>query len=297
MEELEVTDIDGEKNGQKPFVWSLVLHVAHIPHSLVRDTHGWVLRVDEESMERARQEIIAFEEENVGWPPPKNAEETSRAEHAAGEPPTILAMGALLIFYSVTGPVSLASRWFQSGGVSSEKILEQGEWWRLITGLTLHGDPVHLLGNLIIGGMLVHFLCRHLGGGLGWALILLAGTLGNFINVVVRGIGHNSLGFSTAVFGAVGILCGTQLSAKRGIRGLLLPLGAAASLLGFLGTSGARTDLGAHLWGATVGIAIGFLSARSATINRIRQSGAAQFVSFVVVVVVVWICWEFALNA
>ena len=61
---------------------------------------------------------------------------------------------------------------------------------------------------------------------------------------------------STAVFAAVGILCGCNLR-RFTLRGVLLPLGAGVGLLAMLGSSGDRTDLGAHLWGLLVGLACG----------------------------------------
>jgi membrane associated rhomboid family serine protease len=170
-------------------------------------------------------------------------------------------MGALVILYVITGPWAEGSNWFSQGAVSGKQILEHGQWYRLVTGLTLHADVVHLVGNVIIGGVLVHFLCRLLGHGLGWFLILASGALGNFINILLHGNTHNSVGFSTAIFGTIGILSGYQAASKRSaaLKEILLPLAAGAGLLAFLGTGGARTDLGAHFFGLLTGAVLGAL--------------------------------------
>lgn len=125
----------------------------------------------------------------------------------------------------------------------------QGEWWRLITALTLHADQMHLVGNCLIGGVIVHLLCKAIGYGMGWLALLFAAMSGNFLNIILRDTLHSSVGFSTAVFAAVGILSGRQLNNRAStiIRQLILPLGAGVGLLAMLGSAGERTDLGAHL--------------------------------------------------
>jgi rhomboid protease GluP len=241
---------------QQAFLWSLVLSAIDIPHELAQREGQWLLLVPGEFEPAARREIALFEEENQNWPPvtaPADPFSLAPGQH----PPTVLAMGALLIFHLQTGSWVPGNPWFEAGAVHSHRILNGGEWWRLVTGLTLHADSVHLFGNLLIGGVLVHFLCKRLGSGLGWFLILLTGILGNLLNILLRGE-HQAVGFSTAVFGTVGLLSGLQIRRGAGFgRGILLPLGAAFSLLAFLGTEGARTDLGAHLWGMAAGLAMG----------------------------------------
>jgi len=167
----------------------------------------------------------------------------------------------MVLFHVITGPWSWHSKWFRQGAVALRPILEQGEWWRLFTALTLHADVVHLAGNVLIGGMVVHFLCVEIGSGLGWSLLVLAGAAGNYLNLIWRHGEHLSIGFSTAVFGAVGLLCGLKVKSLVRWRELLLPLGAGGGLLAMIGTSGERTDLGAHIFGLAVGIVFGALFA------------------------------------
>lgn len=234
-------------------LWSLVLLAVGIPTLVEEAEAGYALKVPPAKAERAARELALFADEDRNWPPPKPFGE---AAPAGQRPPTVLLLGGLLIFYAITGAADGAGEWFRRGAVDSTAILEQGQWWRLFTALTLHADPVHLLGNLLLGGLVIHFLLKGYGVGLGVLLTICAGALGNLGNVLAHGPGHLSVGFSTAVFAAVGLLSGSRLERQR-FGGIILPLGAGLSLLALIGSEGPRTDLGAHLWGLGVGMALG----------------------------------------
>ena len=246
-------------NRQQAEQWSLVLKSANIPSVIEFEKSSWVIKVSPIHEQKALREIAAYMEENSDWPPYRPKKRTQLPVLTKYQPPTILMMGALVILYIITGPWAAGSAWFLQGAVSGKQILEHGQWYRLVTALTLHADVVHLMGNVITGGVLVHFLCRLIGHGLGWFLILASGTLGNFINILLHGNTHNSVGFSTAIFGTIGILSGYQAVSKRSaaLKDILLPLAAGAGLLAFLGAGGPRTDLGAHFFGLLAGAGLG----------------------------------------
>lgn len=239
---------------QEARTWSTVLAAARIPHRLVRRPGGWQILVRPELSEAALAELAAFAKEN-----PARPEEPPPPPPAGGKPLIIPVLALLPVAYLLAGPGDRLGR----GAVETAAILKEGQWWRLLTALFLHADALHLLGNLALGGVLAYAVCRLLGNGLGWLLILLSGILGNLINVLLREPGFRSLGFSTAVFGMVGILAGLRLGRCRAIdgRALLLAAGAALALLALLGSGGERTDLGAHLWGMICGIGLGWASA------------------------------------
>ena len=245
---------------RKAFTWALVLYAAGIDHIMEHRGNQWLLLVAEAAEEKARREILVYEDENRNWPPPKDeAHQELWVQEAT--PPTVLFMVALISFFQITGPWTQHSHWFTAGAVHAEKILQHHEWWRIITGLTLHADIVHVVGNTLIGGVFIHFICKMLGSGTGFSLVFLSGILGNAINVLIRGDNHLSVGFSTAVFGAIGLLSGLRIR-KGYYKPIILPFGAAFALLAILGAEGERTDLGAHLWGLGVGMILGFLVVR-----------------------------------
>ena len=120
-----------------------------------------------------------------------------------------------------------------------------GEWWRAVTALGLHADLGHIGSNLVAGSLFGFFLAEILGGGLAWLMILAAGAAGNAINALIQPATHTSIGASTAVFGAVGLIAVLALRyrPRRWRRGLRrwAPLAAGIMLLAFLGTEGSAS--------------------------------------------------------
>jgi len=234
--------------------WSLVLSAMDIPHSVMPGDGGERLIMVEEAEEavRAREEISLFEAENRNWP--MKAEAMPEQER---KPPTLVIMALFVLFYAATGDFDGQSFWFEDGAADGGRFMKGREWWRAVTALTLHADAVHLAGNVLIGGMLIHFLSIILGAGATWLSLIVCGGLANCINMLARGSDHVSIGFSTAVFAAVGILAAMNCWRRGQFKGVLLSLGAGSSLLAMLGTSGERVDLGAHLWGFVTGLLAG----------------------------------------
>ncbi len=281
------------KNYGQAYLWSLVLQSVNVPHALFSRDDLWIITVANQDQAEAVGQISSFEKENRNWPPPKE-EPAGSFFFRDRQPPTVLFMGCLLVFYWITGPWQEHVFWFRAGAVNLEEIVHNGQWWRLVTALTLHADPVHVLGNVIIGGTIIHFLCKILGTGLGLFLVLFAGVAGNGVNVFFRVEQHLSVGFSTAVFGAIGILTGLELRRQRSLKGVLLPLGAGAGLLAMLGSSGERTDLGAHFWGLAVGCLVGFFVASFPSFFKWAGSWRRQLVFFALVMLVIFGSWQLA---
>lgn len=281
-------------NYQQAYLWSLVLHSAHIEHDLKPYDGGWNISVDEDMVGAAVGELEAYEYENQNWPPPKNEPE-SLLSFRKRHPPTVLLMGLLVLFFSQTGPWSSHGLWFQAGSVDSVRIKAHSEWWRLVTGLTLHADAVHLMGNVIIGGIIIHFLCKILGSGLGWFLVILVGLSGNAMNVFIRDAAHLAVGFSTSVFGVIGLLSGLEMKRGFNVKAMLLPFGAGVSLLAMLGSEGARTDLGAHFWGLFCGIFLGFSLASFPSFLKWSATIPRQFFFFAIATAIVVCSWWLAL--
>jgi membrane associated rhomboid family serine protease len=166
---------------------------------------------------------------------------------------------ALVLAYAATGPRAEGGAAFRAGSADAGRILS-GELWRSVTALTLHADLSHLVANATAGAFLATAVCRTLGGGLGALLIVVAGAFGNLLNAALNGFPHVSVGASTAVLGAVGLLSGLAFARTRRARRrrgrAWLPLAAGLALLGVLG-AGPHTDLGAHLCGFAVGVVLG----------------------------------------
>lgn len=270
----------------KAELWALVLESRGIPFRMERSGHGLQLLVPAAHMAAAVDELSLFEEENRDWPPlPRSIPPHSDNTLSTLSILVLVAVFHNLIRLRVWLPGKMPPDWLAIGSADSEKIL-QGQWWRLVTALTLHADSMHLLGNLAIGGIFIVFLCRYLGSGLAWTMLLAAGVMGNFGNALLQPVSHESIGSSTLVFGAVGLLAALNITGMRrhSWRGSFLSFAGAAALLALLGTEGERVDLGAHLCGfasgAVLGLAAGFLVerfGRPGRLSNVLLSSAAAF--------------------
>lgn len=243
-------------------LWALVLEARFIDCRIEPGSDGWQLRVPAESLEAACRELRLYVEENRNWPPFLPPVRPLIQNTL----PTLSILLLLATFHNLTGlDLTVMGRhpvnWIGIGNAHGSEILN-GQWWRLVTALTLHADWLHLMSNLAIGGVFVIYLCRDLGSGLAWTLILASGIFGNLANAHIQLPSHSSVGSSTAVFGAVGILgaLGVMRYRHHLRRRWPIPIAAALSLLALLGTEGERTDLGAHLFGFMFGVVFGLVA-------------------------------------
>ena len=147
---------------------------------------------------------------------------------------------------------------------SAGKIVEEGEIYRSLTSLFLHGDMEHLMGNAVFGMIFGIFVANSFGPFRGWGLILLSGFLGNLLNAWLHFPDpFRSLGASTAVFGALGLLVGSGLEAvwrersyRKGL-GVFAPLMAGLMIFTMNGIGGEGTDTLAHITGMLFGLFLG----------------------------------------
>lgn len=229
----------------------LVLHSQGIEAEVRRTSEGFLVETAASDAARARALLATWERENRREPEPPPAP-------LAPFPWLSMALlsGALLGFFAVTGPRADGSEWFAAGSARASRI-QAGEWWRALTALSLHADAGHVLGNVLAATLFAGTVCRRFGSGVGLAALVAAGALGNLANAFLHRAGHDSVGASTAVFAAVGMLAADALVAGRAPQaGRLAPLGAGLGILAMLGT-GERADVWAHAFGLLAGVALG----------------------------------------
>jgi glutamyl-Q tRNA(Asp) synthetase len=223
---------------------------------------GYVLLADPGEVERIMVELAIYEQEQAVPAPVV----VTPLEYDSGELLTALWVLSLCVTFWLQREYP----WIEARTVvSTQAIFGNGEWWRVISALFLHADLMHLLSNIASGVLFGTWVCRSLGPWLGWALILMAGALGNGLNAASRmDASFMSLGASTAVFGALGILTGYAIfQAIRDRAGTtsfryLVPFGGGLVLLSWMGVSSdPRIDVGAHVCGFGVGIVLGLLAA------------------------------------
>jgi len=250
--------------------WPLVLSSMDIPHSTRKYGGDWYILLAEADVDRAISAIRLYQAENRDWPPRRAKERL--AYPLSPVAPVLLV--ALVVFHAITGTSAANSPWFVHGAASSARICH-GALWQTVTALTLHADYVHAVGNAITGAIFLSAVNRRLGDGRGPFLVLVAGALGNLFNAFWYRTNHVSIGASTAVFAAVGILAATQLASDRQAlprsrTAWAKPVVGGLALLGMLGAS-PQSDLLAHLFGFVAGLLAGAVASfwtRSARPSR-----------------------------
>ena len=169
------------------------------------------------------------------------------------------------IGYAVThgvGPLNA----FERGELDSGAV-QGGQWWRAWTALTLHLDAAHLAANLGAGVWFGYLAGRQIGSGTAWLLIVSAAACANLLEAFLGPAAHRSVGASTAVFAALGLLAAHSWRTRYNLpqRAVMrwAPLVGGLVLLGWFGTAGAGTDIVAHALGFAVGGALGVIAAGS----------------------------------
>lgn len=236
--------------------FSLVLNSSGIGNRVVGINGAFRIEVPEPYIDTACNAVRQYQAENP------TAESGLSIRHRPPIPTPLSAIGVALLLLCVHLAVSSSSApqdYITVFGASAHRIMG-GEVYRCATALLLHADAAHIAGNMV--GMVIFggAVCTATGSGAGWLMITACGILGNLMNAWAYKTGHLSVGASTAVFGAVGILCALQavnaVRRGKGWKRMALVFGAGVALLAFLGTS-SRSDLGAHLFGFFSGVMMG----------------------------------------
>ncbi len=273
---------------------ALVLEATGIDYEVCETAGEFTLVVAAPDAARARAELDAYARENRDWP-------TGAATfpQRAGGWEGVLGYAAVLLFVAVLAHQEMfALDWFAAGRTHAG-LIRHGQWWRTVTALSLHIDPAHLLSNLVIGGLIGLFAGQLFGSGLAWVSILIAGAAGNLLNAWIHQPGHTSVGASTAVFAALGIVAAYVWKRRQHMQASKLarwaPLvGGVVSLVN-LGTGGARTDVAAHVTGFLSGVLLGALYGKLG--DRVVFAAGAQFLLGMSALAVLTLAWVLALTS
>ncbi|TWU60935.1 rhomboid family intramembrane serine protease [Crateriforma conspicua] len=278
--------------------YRLVLGATGIPFELVRQQRTWYLVVRSEDAPRALAELGEYQREESA---------TGHPSSPVDAPSSIVRTGSLfgvvvycMVLMSVaylTAKHALGHDWYLAGQMSAADVIA-GQWYRTVTALTLHVDPGHLGSNLVYGSVFGFMASRILGAGPGWLVVLLGGALGNGINALLRPAEHISIGASTAVFSALGvILAHAVVSTPRGSETRPLvrwaPVICGLILFGYLGIGDERTDVGAHAAGMVAGFFLALPLLRVS--DRWLDSRPVTWAALGIGVSLISVCWVIAL--
>lgn len=271
---------------------ALVLAAVDIPSAIRIEGALFILEVDPAQLHLALAELGHYEAE-------------SRPAQRTPAPPLphphawvgCLVYAAILLGVAhaiANGLVRLDA--FDLGELNGARV-QSGEWWRAWTALTLHLDAGHLVANLGAGVWFGYLAARELGSGSAWFLIVNGGALANWLEAQLGPATHRSVGASTAVFTALGMLAAHSwrtrfhLPQRWALR--WAPLVAGVVLLGWLGSAGEGTDVVAHAAGFIVGVLIGAAAALPLIGQALRR--VPQWLAGVAALVSIGLPWACAL--
>ncbi len=240
----------------------LVLEAANIRSEAFRRMGMWQLVVRHEDADRAVAELEAYRDDDEG----DSAPVQRLVPVFGGAPVGVLFYAATLVAVALLTQVGAYGwPWLDIGRLSAGDVIA-GQWWRVVTALTLHVDGTHLVSNLVFGSVFGLLAGRILGGGFAWLTIVAAGSLGNAINAFFRDADHLSIGASTAVFAMLGIMVAHAMQPRATNTESAMrrwsPLIAGLMMLALMGTDGERTDVGAHVAGFIAGLILGWVGSR-----------------------------------
>lgn len=267
-----------------------MLHAVGIESSLAWNGRTWSLLVDADSALKAIEQLQGYEGENRPRRPTVSAEPQDSSAWRGSAAYVVI----LLVVGFLAGRRAFGHDWFDAGALHAGSV-RNGELWRAVTALTLHADVGHLLANLGFGAFFGLLAGQLLGPGVTWFCVLLAAVAANLLNSLVHEAGYVSIGASTAVFAALGLLAAYSWRRQSEGDSRLVyrwaPLVAGIALLGFMGVGGERTDVLAHLTGFVMGIVVGGLL----SLIRRRAAQQVQLILALLAMGIVFAAWSAAL--
>src|SRR6185437_8378208 len=191
---------------------------------------------------------------------------------------------------------------FDAGMLNAADV-RAGQWWRVLTALTLHVDGEHLLGNLLIGAWFGQLVGRQLGPGHAWFLVLVGAGTSNLLEAFLLAPPYQSVGASTAVFTALGLASayswGTHARWSQSWAARWTPLICGVVLLAFLGSGGSESAGDVDVAGHGLGFALGILLGLLVTASRVQRASQRipQWTTGLVALSSLAAAWSFALGA
>ena len=270
---------------------AFMLSAVGISSAIGFDADGYQLLVAAQDEAAAHGHLLAYEVER----------RAPRPQPSMPEPAQPHAWVGCVVYVLVLAGVALAmaNGWwrldaFDAGEMNAGQ-LQSGQWWRAWTALTLHVDGAHLLANLGAGVWFGYLAAAALGAGSAWLLTVNGAALANLLEGTLGPASHRSVGASTAVFTALGLLVAhswrRRLHLQQGWALRWAPLVAGGLLLGWFGSEGEGTDVVAHVLGFGVGCLLGAVAALprpAALLTRLPQwlAGVLALASLAIA----WLC-------
>jgi membrane associated rhomboid family serine protease len=273
---------------------AFMLGAVGITSAITLRSEQFCLDVAETDAQRALSHLREYETENRPLAPAPPSPPLHRNAWVGCVAYTLCLIG---VAYAISnGLVRLDA--FHTGELDAARV-QSGQWWRAWTALTLHLGGPHLAANLVAGLWFGYLAGRQLGVGVAWFLIVLGGGIANLLEGLFGPPWHQSVGASTAVFTALGLMSAYTWRARLRLPQRWVqrwgPLVAGIALLGWLGTAGKETDIMAHLLGFGIGVLLGASAALPAVSRRLHD--LRQWPAGLAAIAIVAVTWALALAS
>ena len=180
---------------------------------------------------------------------------------------TLLAINIIVYFITLIPGIGDEIFW---RGMSHNGLISQGEWWRVVTAMFLHGSFTHILFNAFSLFVFAPDLERFIGKGRFIFVYLASGLAGNILTYIIRDYGYASIGASGAIFGVFGAFAALVYYTRNNfpqLKQVILPLLIISVIMTFLSPG---TNATAHLGGLATGFVIGLYFFNPSTRRKLR---------------------------
>lgn len=243
----------------------VVLALGHVCW-LMPSAAGFRLLVEPAVVGRVRAELGSYDRECLAWPP-RFATETTALPRLDLLTPLLWMLAVLAVYRGQ----SQHPEWTEAGALDATAVFGRGEIWRAFTALFLHANADHLVSNLFGGVFVFAAVLTIFGRARGWLLLSLAAVAANLAVAAMHYPGpYVSLGASTAIFAALGLLTGravrlaVETRHPHRWRSFFVPFAAGLTVLALYGAGAPPVDVLAHVSGFAAGALLGFLAVRPA---------------------------------
>lgn len=157
---------------------------------------------------------------------------------------------------------------YNMGGMSVATVIGDGQWYRILTAMFLHGDVAHIFNNMLILYLLGNMVEQRLGRWKFGISYFICGIVAGFISLGAKyysGMDANSIGASGAVYGIFGIALVTEFVTINWRRVSLFTIRRMVLVILCIGVSlyvdaqTAGIDFEAHVGGLCMGAIIGMI--------------------------------------
>ncbi len=161
---------------------------------------------------------------------------------------------------------------YKMGSCSALDVLQNNDYYRIVTSMFLHADAEHLLSNMMILYFVGEWVENELGKGRYFLVYMISGICGNLLSMGFEMLTRNfvsSIGASGAVFGVIGgllyLVLGHKGRAAKLSPGRMIFMVAYSIYSGFMATNINNT---AHIGGVITGFVITWLLCFRRTVHE-----------------------------